>query len=288
MNILPLPLFNKPTIAPSRSTSRSIWQPKFRAFRGLPLDFWLEVSRFLPNQDILNLSNCCKYFREILYKVEFTDEVMIDNIVDLPYFDSFVNVKYNSVAKFPAKLRFLNWNCEANFQHTLPDTLIGIKFGYNFCRSLPPIPDHITHLKFGYKSTQRISGNLPKKLVYLKLGPWFHESLPRLPNTLKYLILRNYRKQLPALPDSLISLELGNDYKQSLPPLPKSLISLKVGNYYDQVLSSLPKSLKYLSLGDNYDCRDDISSYYETIGSCHYFPPLRFSQLQEPEMEEVD
>ena len=223
------------------------------ALASLPLEILIKITEFLSTKDILNLSVCSKYLRNIVYIIKINIRVEYDKISELSYFDSFTNVVYEkSWNTFPKSLQILYWECNGILPNSLPDSLKTLELGNRYNQPLPgtalresQLPNSLERLLLGSDYDQP----LPQHL-----GTDYDHQLQQLPNSLKSLHLSGCCNQpLPQLPVSLQSLSLGFYYDQPLPQLPDSLKSLHLGWCYNQHLSRLPISLKCLHLGYRYD-----------------------------------
>lgn len=214
-------------------------------FQQLPFDILINISKFLSNQDILNLSRCCKYYHELVYRVRFSEKVDYQDIIELPYFDSFINITCkDNVTLFPKFLKDLHWKCDVALPEDLPNTLIHLTFSaYN--KPLLKLPCTLIKLSFGRIYNQPLP-ILPDKLTHLYFG-YRHNML----NPFKYMdCASDYNQPLPNIPESLLHLVFGSDYNQPLPSeLPDSITHLKFGLEYNQPLPNLPNSLIFLSFG---------------------------------------
>ena len=195
----------------------------------LPLEILVDITQFLSTKDILNLSLCSKYLRDILYAIKINDKVEFDKISGLNYFDSFTNVVYRKSGNvFSKSLYVLNWMCKENLPSKLPDSLKSLHLGCYYNQPLLQLPDSLKNLHLGHYYNHLLP-QLPDPLKSLHLSSYYNQTLPQFPDSLKSLHLSHYYNQtLPQLPDSLKSLHLGYDYNKPLPQLPNSLRLLKI------------------------------------------------------------
>ena len=107
--------------------------------------------------------------------------------------------------------------------------------------------------------------SLPDSLIYFDSGiPT--STLPALPNSLKTLeCSNNGLTSLPALPNSLISFDCVGNHLTSLPPLPSSLVSFSCDNNNITCMPAIPKSvISFSATGNKFACIYDMSPYVDT------------------------
>ncbi len=121
------------------------------------------------------------------------------------------------------------------------------KLVYNGNFTLPYVPENITHLKIGIKSSfdkpidssmvnlthleiennyNTVIESYPPNLIHLKLGNKYNHPIDNIPTTIQYLDIGNsYKIQLPDLInfDSLVELHIGKSYHKRIDSLPESI-----------------------------------------------------------------
>ncbi len=100
--------------------------------------------------------------------------------------------------------------------------------------------------------------NLSDSLETLIIHPSLEFELENLPNSLKYLKLLKYDKNVDNLPSGLKYLILNDYFNQPVDNLPSSLVYLETGMKFNQPVDNLPSNLKYLSLG--YEFKKSINN----------------------------
>ena len=216
----------------------------------LPLEIILNVTIFLSDKDILSLCISTKQLFYVLHAVKIRRKVEFSAIKSLPYFDSFLNVRYERFQiLFPKNIQILHWDGCAKLPKMLPDTIINFHYECSSDNSYPletlPLSLQCLNLVGSHREPLPL---LPDTLKILDLGYKYDHDL-QLPHSLTILILSYfYNRKLPKLPNSLLKLKLSFDYDQPLPPLPNSLKYLFLGSRFSHSLTELPASLTYLSL----------------------------------------
>lgn len=95
--------------------------------------------------------------------------------------------------------------------------------------------------------------DLPDSLEVLRIERAFFDRIPKLPSKLRELYLGDwFSYDLPDLPDTLRILELGDSFNRGIRKLPRSLEILSLGNSFNRHLPRLPDSLRELRIGDSF------------------------------------
>lgn len=141
------------------------------------------------------------------------------------------------------------------YEFVPPPSISTLKLGGFFTASLdnPPLPSSLLHLKIG-NGFNRSLRKLPQGLETLKIGNSFNYDVEFLPKSLKSLIFTQYSifsYPVDNLPPNLQVLVLGNRFNQEINNLPSGLKKLVLGYKFHHELHCLPRSLISLKLGSN-------------------------------------
>ncbi len=164
----------------------------------------------------------------------------ITSFTALPASLSYLMCYLNQLTTFPplpASLTYLNCQqCGIDSLPSLPTGLRELHCGHNSLKSLPPLPDSLRVLDCYWNALSTLPAPLPQKLNTIICYDDFVRTLPGL-------------SSLPALPDSLKTLEISNNILTSLPALPEGMLALSCIHNKLSTLPALPSTLTTLSCG---------------------------------------
>ena len=200
----------------------------------LTIDVRGYLSEFIEtNKDKCHLMMTCKEISKCRFF--FYEKVNIENIIELLWFDNFINVyvAINKCNKFPAFVTHLDYGHyydKSLCDYFFPSTVIHLKFSYGFNEPIDDkIPFGVTHLSFGY--TFKLKKMLPSSIIHLEFGHYFNHPI------------KDY------IPSSVTHLTLGTWFSQDITEsLPSSVTHLTfVGKYVRQLTSIIPNTITHLT-----------------------------------------
>jgi len=146
-----------------------------------------------------------------------------------------------------------------------------IIFDDDFNDSLEDIilPNHITHITFGYYYNQSLENvKLPNSLTHITFGHDFNQSIGILPDSMQYLEFFELKKPLLDLPVTIKELCILCDYKNNLDKskIPFDCkVNLLDNSIYSNFYSYLPSIYMYERMKNYNDEYTDFGPYQEFI-----------------------
>jgi len=213
------------------------------------------------------------------HKFTYCDEIHVDEIFHLPYFDRFENVVIASARdKCPKSAKYIHFYADSvdipkgithlSFEHEfdkplndcIPPTVTHLVFGRCFNQSIYScIPSSVTHLTFGNNFNKSIKGCIPSSVIYVTFGQFFNQSLRNLPPTVSKL--------------SILAHNMNDIY---IPPSIKKLILMSFGR---NVRKCIPPTVTHLKLCHNYD---ELKLYYPLFSSTSGITHMTFAGSCKP------
>jgi hypothetical protein len=160
--------------------------------------------------------------------------------------------KFNQpLQNLPETLKILEFSTFSTFNYpiqknNLPNNIKKIIIGNEFKNTLD-LPNSLEILEFKDNNQFNTTFRLPPNLLELKLS-YNYNQLLEFPNSLQTLILQNKNNQQPNLPINLIHLKINNNYYLS--KLPNTLKTLEIGDDITEDINTFPSNLNKLILGD--------------------------------------
>lgn len=150
-----------------------------------------------------------------------------DNHISLP--TNLVKIKFgywfNQEVKFPQTVKYIYFDIYYNKPTILPNNLLEVHFGEDFnCEII--LPMSLVRLRFGYEFKQRVI--LPEKLLWMEINTDNHWICDNIPNSIK-------------------TLELGEDFSLPLVSLPNKLKCVVIhGCKYSHPLTNISENVEVI------------------------------------------
>lgn len=171
----------------------------------------------------------------------------IEKIYGKNIMNSFPQILDTKPNDFLIKIYFGDaFNQDVNF--CLPDTILLIKFGYYFNKSVYALPKFLQSLTFGVQFNHSVD-NLPLGLKELVFNEQFNQKVNKLPEYLQSLTFgMNFNQEVNSLPPRLKYLNLGYSFNHNLDNLPLTIRVLTLSNKFSHPLDMLPSSIEIIDL----------------------------------------
>jgi hypothetical protein len=185
--------------------------------------------------------------------------------------------------KLPVSLRNLIFGkCYNQDINDLSSSLCHLNLGYDYDRNINHLPNNLYTLYYSAQYNQVINHKYPNSLNFIHLGDWYNLSLDNVvfPSRLQTLIF-SYQFNQPiqhiSLPDSIITLDLGNDFNHILPNnMPKSLEIFRVSPEYTQDISHV--NFQNVNIIEDYSCKINYNStkFSNSLRKIYHFDNNQF------------
>jgi len=201
-------------------------------------DMIIKISELLTNKAKSRLTRISKIFDTLKHKFIYNGMININKIKNLSYFDNFKCICIKSDENiFPKHVK--------DIYYVLRDKYI---------------PQHVTHLIFGYKYPwiigYPINLNIPTSVFRLSFNDSFNQPL-------KYSII---------IPPSITHLQFGYEFNQPIKDIPTSVTHLLFSYHFNQPIENIPSSITYLSLGAGFEqTLNDVPRTVKEIRVCRSY-----------------
>jgi len=266
-------------------------------------DIILKISEYLTNNEKIKLSMTSKSNDKLKYKFMYCDEIHIDKIINLSYFDNFECIRIsNRKNKYPKNVKHIYFKAysrflpplvthleffyEFNLPIVIPSTVIHLTFGEYFNHPIKNcipssvthlifgqefnqpiidcIPSSVTHLEFGWDFDQSIKNNIPSSVTHLKFGYEFNKSINNLPSSVTHLTLgTKFNRQIKKMPSSITHLKFGDEFNRSIYNISQSITHIRFGNFFNQSLCGIPTTIIEIKI---YKYNINVNKMYKYYG----------------------
>lgn len=226
-------------------------------------DIIVYVTNFLNDREKILFLSSTNRVHLLKNKVYYNENVYVDKIKDVPYYDMFTNVSIGDLChKLPkaiVKITFdrafnedINGYIPNSVTHItfgsffnrdikgcIPNTVTHLEFGHSFDQDIKGcIPNSVTHLRFGNKFNQTIKGNIPTSITHLTINLYFNKFEKEcIPNSVTDLIFssNNFNQNVrDCIPDSVTHLYFDRSPRGDIKDLPTSIIEVWIPRYYSR------------------------------------------------------
>uniref|UniRef100_A0A6C0C7Z9 F-box domain-containing protein n=1 Tax=viral metagenome TaxID=1070528 RepID=A0A6C0C7Z9_9ZZZZ len=199
-------------------------------------DLIVNICENLSNRNKIIITMISKKFDKFKYRFMYYENIAIETIFNLSFFDNFKSVTITEIDK-----------------KILPKYVTHLTFGHRFNQSIDNyVPKSVTHLIFGSDFDQTICGSIPNSVTHLKFGFNYNQSIEKcIPNSVTHLTFGfNFDKLIEkCIPDSVLYLRLycRNGYPAKN-DFPKNLTHLELVVLDSRYNTCFPSTISHLTL----------------------------------------
>jgi hypothetical protein len=223
----------------------------------LPEDLILKFAEPLSDKDKMAISMSSKILDQLKYKFTYHNEMLIDRISKLPYFDNFEHIMIiYSKNIYPKKVKYVHFVTQTT---SIPPQVTHLTFSSEFNRSIKNvIPMSVTHLTFGFSFNQPIKDCIPSSVTHLTFGACFNQSIHNsIPPFVTHLTFcSDFNQPInDCIPCSVTHLTFGYSFNQSIKDcILSSVTHLTFGFRFNQRIDKyIPLSVTHLTFGWSFD-----------------------------------
>jgi len=182
------------------------------------IDLIIQICIYLTDKDKINLLSINKQYHLIKNKIYYIEQIKKCKIINLFYYDNFINIICSNLINFPKNIKYLTFGKIFNkeIKGAIPNSVTHLTFGENFNQEIKgAIPNSVTHLTFGYCFDQDIKGAIPNSVTHLTFGDKFNKEIKgAIPNLVTHLTFGYcFDQDINELSKSIKELTLFKRYK---------------------------------------------------------------------------
>lgn len=208
----------------------------------LPFETIIEICGFISDREKIRLSAISKSMEQLKYKLSYHENIHVNAISNLPYFDNFRSVRISS----------------ANDTYPKYAACIYMRFDRRFNDSIvDKIPLYVTHLNLSrcVSTLTPAIPFIPPSVKYLNIYQFDYVIERGIPNTVTHLTLCTKFGLMPkSLSSSVTHLTFDDPFDEPVNGLiPASVTHLKFGTYFNKTLENcIPASVVELVIDKKY------------------------------------
>jgi len=213
------------------------------------------INLLSDKEKIMTLSTSKKMHQ---FKCQFTyhEEIYLERIINLPYFDNFISIKASYVNKYPKHVKHIRFlaHDQKNYAH-IPQSVTHIVLENS--HGIIILPQSVTHLTLREQFGKHLI--IPPSVINLTVEMLFNDLIRVIPSTVKYLTINRFTNYIEKIPEFVSHLTL-NNYVGYMHPCDQlftkwsKVTHLTFGKDFDACISNMiPLSIIEIKLNKKYN-----------------------------------